>query len=214
MKYPFPHREVAGRIIDAKFPGTACQRLASVLERVANLEQTQLDADWASVTRKALLLAGGLKSELYETSHAFNDDNHCDLTTMLGNVMHEENASGLVKAISRQNQLGPHIQKASIPELGEGGSWSTCTNGCHVLPSPEDVAHVQFQSRVAFKLVWVPPEFKSFVLLDDDGKVLRKGTPTGQLPHISARKKNFELVRGGISGNQHTPTWPILCRGP
>lgn len=34
-----------------------------------------------------------------------------------------------------------------------GGSWSTCLIGCNQNP-PQDVAHVQFKSRIAFKLVW------------------------------------------------------------
>ena len=60
-------------------------------------------------------------------------------------------------------------QVASLPELGPGGSWSTCLdaqmrkecrrmpklrfsvlpgmNGCHLEP-PQDVAHVQFRSRL------------------------------------------------------------------
>jgi len=130
------------------------------------------------------------------TSHAFNDDNHCDLTTMRSDVSSNANADGAVAQISTKNQLGPHIQKASLPELGAGGSWSTCTNGAHLVP-PQDVAHVQFRSRVAFKLVWVPPAFKSFVLVDDEGKLLAQGTPQGSLPHERARQSNYRLVQGG-----------------
>jgi hypothetical protein len=48
---------------------------------------------------------------------------------------------------------GEGIRIASLPELGPGGSWTTCMLGCHHDP-PRDVAHVQFRSRVAFKLVW------------------------------------------------------------
>ena len=40
--------------------------------------------------------------------------------------------------------------------------------GCNSDP-PRDVAHVQFNSRIAFKLVWVPPNFEKFVLVDDNG---------------------------------------------
>ena len=61
----------------------------------------------------------------------------------------------------------------------------------------QDVAHVQFQSRIAFKLVWRPPEFSTFVLVDDEGKQLCGGTPTGQLPSLEARKANYALVKGG-----------------
>lgn len=39
--------------------------------------------------------------------------------------------------------------------------------GCNREP-PQDVAHVQFRSRIAFKLVWVPNDsFDAFVLVDD-----------------------------------------------
>merc|ERR1711957_466184 len=93
-------------------------------------------------------------------------------------------------------QLGPHIKNASLPELGEGGSWSTCTNGCNANP-PNDVAHVQFKCRVAFKLVWCPPNFNSFVLVDDEGEILKKGTPTGNLPHPQYRQRNYSLTEGG-----------------
>jgi len=34
---------------------------------------------------------------------------------------------------------------------------------------PNQVAHVQFRSRIAFKLVWVPPALETFVLVDDAG---------------------------------------------
>merc|ERR1712216_91068 len=104
--------------------------------------------------------------------------------------------SGEIRGIAMGNRLGPGIELASLPELGAGGSWSTCTNGCHSVP-PCDVAHTQFQSRIAFKLVWVPPNFSSFVLVDDEGSLLKRGTPTGVLPHPRARAANFELVRGG-----------------
>jgi hypothetical protein len=53
---------------------------------------------------------------------------------------------------------------------------------------------VQFRSRLAFKLVWVPPEFETFVLVDDDGKRLALGKPWGRLPALPYRQHNFELV--------------------
>lgn len=170
-------------------------RLVSVLARTHSLSAGDLDGDWQSV-RSKLLWCGGLKED-YSTSHAFNDDNHCDLTTMAVSVSHHHNQDGAVAGISRRNQLGPHIAAASLPELGSGGSWSTCTNGCHLIP-PNDVAHTQFQSRIAFKLVWCPPDFNSFVLVDDEGNLLKRGTPTGALPHLRSRQANFELVRGGL----------------
>ena len=41
-----------------------------------------------------------------------------------------------------------------------GGSWSTCMIGSNKSP-PQDVAHLQFKSRIAFKLVWSPPQFNT-----------------------------------------------------
>ena len=67
--------------------------------------------------------------------------------------------------------------------------------GCHVEP-PRDVAHVQFRSRIAFKMVWCPPEFDSFVLVDDFGKRLAYGKPSGALPALYERKQNFKAVAG------------------
>jgi len=179
--------------VDVDYPGTAVERLRSVLQNVALLKG-KLDGPWPEV-RSALLAAGGLKED-HSTSHAFNDDNHCDLTTMREDVSFNSNSKGAVAQISRQNVLGPHIRGASLPELGAGGSWSTCTNGAHLTP-PNDVAHVQFTSRIAFKLVWVPPSFDEFVLVDDDGQELQRGKPTGQLPPLILRQRNYELVKGG-----------------
>lgn len=189
-----------GLEVDTDFPGTAVQRLVTIQERVKSLTPDDLSADWEEVRRR-LLWAGGLRDlpnsrpgQGY-TGHAFNDDNHCDLTAMLGDVAHNEH-SGDIAGIARGNRLGPGIEMASLPELGPGGSWSTCTNGCHLEP-PQDVAHVQFRARVAFKLVWCPPEFGSFVLVDDLGTLLNYGSPSGQLPGQRARMGNYALTRGG-----------------
>jgi len=105
---------------------------------------------------------------------------------------------GSVKGIAVGNRLGNGIRIASLPELGPGGSWSTCALGCKHDP-PQDVAHVQFQSRVAFKLVWVPTDnFDSFVLVDDDGKLLAKGKPSSLegLPPLRERQMNYKIVEG------------------
>jgi hypothetical protein len=192
IEYPFESVTKNGMETDAQYPGTAVERLRSVLTRVRAIKS--LERPWPDV-RRILLAAGGLKED-YSTSHAFNDDNHCDLTTMIGDVSFNSNADGAVAMISRRNQLGPHIEKASLREHGPGGSWSTCTNGAHLTP-PSDVAHVQFSSRVAFKLVWVPPDFNQFVLVDDEGRELKRGKPTGNLPSLHARKGNYALVKGG-----------------
>ena len=172
----------------------------SVRSRVATLTKEDLNAEWADVRRK-LLWAGGLKDlpdsipgQGY-TGHAFNDYNHVDLTTMLDKVSHNTN-DGSVREIAVGNQLGPGIRIASLPELGPGGSWSTCANGSNQDP-PQDVAHVQFRSRIAFKLVWCPTAtFNTFVLVDDDGKELARGTPTGELPRLGQRQMNYKIVMG------------------
>lgn len=186
---------------DEQYPGTAVERLNSVLNRVAELAASsdELHGTWEEV-RKKLLWAGGLRDlpaarpgQGY-TGHSFNDYNHVDLTTMLDNTQDNLN-DGSVKKIAIGNQLGPGIRTASLSELGPGGSWTTCANGCNSNP-PNDVAHVQFRSRIAFKLVWVPTKnFDTFVLVDDSGKLLAKGTPVSGLPHINERQRNYLLVK-------------------
>ena len=56
---------------------------------------------------------------------------------MAGDVSHNEN-QGKVDGIHFQNRLGKGIEIASLPELGPGGSWSTCMMGCNSEP-PRDV---------------------------------------------------------------------------
>jgi len=173
-----------------------------VLQRVAQLTSEDLNGEWESV-RKKLLWAGGLKDlpnaspgQGY-TGHAFNDYNHVDLTTMNDVVSDNEN-DGTVKLIAVGNQLGAGIRIASIrEELGPGGSWSTCADNCRYDP-PRDVAHLQFRSRIAFKLVWVPNDhYDTFVLVDDSGKELARGTPAHNsgLPDIRQRRANYQLVQ-------------------
>eukprot|EP00931_Biecheleriopsis_adriatica_P101028 TRINITY_DN76255_c0_g1_i1.p1 TRINITY_DN76255_c0_g1~~TRINITY_DN76255_c0_g1_i1.p1 ORF type:complete len:212 (+),score=38.86 TRINITY_DN76255_c0_g1_i1:75-710(+) len=185
--------------VDPEYPGTSVERLRNIQARVKSLSPAQLSEQWEEV-RRQLLWAGGLKDLPHSvpgqgyTGHSFNDDNHCDLTPMLGEVAHNLN-SGEIRGIAVGNRLGPGIEIASLPELGQGGSWSTCTNGCHVEP-PQDVAHVQFRSRIAFKLVWAPPDFNSFVLVDDSGAYLNHGCPSGALPDLRMRMSNYQLVKG------------------
>jgi len=191
--------------VDTKYPGTAVQRLQSVHNRVAQLvsDNALQNKPWTEI-RRALLWAGGLKDLPHAipgqgyTGHSFNDFNHVDLTTM--NDDNSENLhDGSVQGIAVGNRLGPGIKIASIPELGPGGSWSTCAMGCHTDP-PNDVAHIQFRSRIAFKLVWVPNEnYDTFVLVDDDGKLLAVGRPEddGTLPSRREREMNWDIVRGG-----------------
>lgn len=188
--------------VDPVYPGTATQRLRSIHARVADLASTphSLDGDWEEV-RKKVLWAGGLRDLTGSrpgqgyTGHSFNDWNHCDLTAMRGQEAHNING-GAVEGIAQHNQLGPGIKIASLEELGPGGSWSTCMMGCDREP-PADVAHLQFKSRIAFKMVWVPPNFEEFVLVDDDGFLLAHGSPTGKLPDIRQRQANFRAVGKG-----------------
>lgn len=191
---------------DPEYPGTAVARMRAVRARVAQIAAAdKLNGEWEDV-RRELLWAGGLRDlpdaqpgQGY-TGHSFNDYNHVDLTTMLDDVSENTN-DGRVKGIAIGNRLGPGIRIASIPELGPGGSWSTCAMGCNTDP-PQDVAHVQFRSRIAFKLVWVPNDrYDTFVLVDDDGELLALGTPSDGppnygLPTLRQRKLNYALVRG------------------
>jgi len=189
---------------DQEYPGTAVQRLNAVQKRVNVIaEDGSLYGKWEDVRRR-LLWAGGLKDLTSSvpgqgyTGHSFNDWNHVDLTTMLDDEQENLN-NGLVKGIAIGNRLGPGIKIASLPELGPGGSWSTCAMGCNKDP-PSDVAHIQFKSRIAFKLVWVPnQDFDTFALVDDNGKLLAKGTPSdgpAGLPLRREREMNYQIMKG------------------
>lgn len=186
-------------IIDAEYPGTAVSRMNAIRQRTRSLTEAELSGEWEDVRRR-LLYAAGMK-DLPDaapgqgwTGHAFNDAIHVDATAMLGEVADNRN-DGRVAGIAVGNRLGAGIQIASIPDLGAGGSWSTCQLDTR-RGSTDDVAHGQFQSRIAFKLVWCAPNFDSFVLVDDDGALLAKGTPRGALPPLSERQENFRMVAG------------------
>jgi len=190
---------ISSPLHDAAYPGTAVERTLAARQRAASLNPAQLSGDWAHV-RRLLLWAAGLRDLPHvppgqgNTGHAFNDYNHCDVTCMVTNVVHNQN-TGQIPGIAYGNPLGRGIEAASLPELGPGGSWSTCMNGCSATP-PQDVAHVQFRSRIAWKLVWCPPAFDAFVLVDDDGNELTHGRPSGMLPPLGERHANFQLVAG------------------
>lgn len=191
------------QMYDQEYPGTAVQRLKAVHERVSLIAADgTLNGPWEEVRRR-ILWAGGLRDlpdavpgQGY-TGHSFNDWNHVDLTTMNDETADNLN-DGSVKGIAVGNRLGPGIRIASMPELGRGGSWSTCAMGCNQDP-PNDVAHIQFRSRIAFKLVWVPNEqYDTFILVDDDGKLLARGKPSDgpdNLPHIRERMKNYSIMK-------------------
>jgi hypothetical protein len=132
---------MATRTIDEKYPGTAVERMLAARERATSLSETDLSGEWESVRQKILWAAGlrdlkNVQPGRGYTGHAFNDSNHCDATTMLGEVAHNLNddGPGRVAGIAIGNRLGPGIEAASLPELGEGGTWSTCTNGCNLDP--------------------------------------------------------------------------------
>ena len=186
-------------VMDPVYPGTAVERRRNIVSRVKNLTEADLSQDW-EVVRQKLLWAGGLRDLPNAvpgrgyTGHSFNDYNHCDLTAMNGEDVHNEN-EGRVDGIAFGNKLGDGIKIASLEDLGPGGSWSTCMMGCHKEP-PQDVAHIQFRARIAFKLVWVPPAFTSFVLVGDEGELLGRGFPKGELPGLWDRSANFKLVSG------------------
>lgn len=183
--------------IDSQYPGTAVGRMLAARARASSLSTRDLSDKWPEVRRK-ILWAAGLKdittTKVGYTGHSFNDWNHVDATCMLGSVIHEEN-DGRVEGIAQRNPLGDGIQIASIPELGVGGSWSTCSLGAHHDP-PQDVAHIQFQSRIAFKLVWCVPDYTQFVLVDDDGALLTWGEPSGVLPALRERQRNYQHLLG------------------
>ena len=191
--------------VDPEYPGTAVARMLAARKRVSSFTDQDVNADWESV-RKKILWAGGLKDLPHSrpgqgyTGHSFQDYNHVDLTCMRDHVAHNENDGTVDRRIARGNQLGPGIRLASLPELGPGGSWSTCAVGCAATP-PQDVAHIQFRARIAFKLVWCPtvePAYATFVLVDDAGQELVRGTPQPHtsLPPLRERQRNYAIVAG------------------
>eukprot|EP01134_Creolimax_fragrantissima_P007269 CFRG7269T1 len=199
----------------SEYPGTSYARLKAIHARVAHVALTGgFSQDWVRVTRLRLLWAGGMKNlsgvavGWGYNGHSFNDFNHCDLTAMKLNVA-DNRHDGSVSGISRGNALGEGIRIASVSlhdmgiedskdygevEGDESGSWSTCMMGCNMIP-PNDVAHTQFRSRIAFKLVWCPPDFNTFILVDDEGNLLATGNPTGRLPPLQERTVNYDLVK-------------------
>ena len=89
----------APRVVDPLYPGTSVARLNAAHERIGSLKPEALTGEWEGV-RQQLLWCAGLKDlqnaapgQGY-TGHAFNDANHCDATTMLGDVSHNLNEAG------------------------------------------------------------------------------------------------------------------------
>ena len=45
--------------------------------------------------------------------------------------------------------------------------------------------------------VWCPQtSYQTFVLVNDDGKTLRRGRPRGAIPSLQQRVRNYDVVRG------------------
>lgn len=210
--------------LDPDYPGTAVERMQAVRQRAASLTPLELSRDWSTSVRPRLLWAAGLR-DLRDaapgqgyTGHAFNDAIHVDATAMRDEESDALN-DGRVRGIALGNRLGPGIAAASLTELGPGGSWSTCgldarqatssprpAEGTGMpagrLSPPQDVAHLQFRSRIAFKLVWVPDDYSRFLLVDDDGRLLATGAPTGRLPALEERQANYAMVAGSKYGSE------------
>jgi len=212
--------------LDPDYPGTAVERMQAVRQRAASLTPLELSRDWSTSVRPRLLWAAGMR-DLRDaapgqgyTGHAFNDAIHVDATAMRDEESENLNG-GQVRGIALGNRLGPGIAAASLTELGPGGSWSTCGVDARQATSspmssprpaaelqlarlgpPQDVAHLQFRSRIAFKLVWVPDDYSRFLLVDDDGRLLATGAPTGRLPALEERQANYAMVAGSKYGSE------------
>jgi len=171
---------------DPEYPGTSLERLENIQKRIKGLKQKSFSVDWDSV-RALLLWAGGISKKKPDVNEnvdldmegmiagAFNDYKSVDMTPSLGAV--------LPKGV----KLG-HLEHATATELGRGTSWVT--------DGARDDAHTRYRSRIAFKLVWCPPSFNSFVLVDDSGAYLNHGTPIGStLPDLSIREANYNAVK-------------------
>lgn len=185
------HRTVALAATEVDFPGTAVDRLGAAVERAKDL-QGRLDADFETA-RSLLVDACGLRGP--RTGHCFTDATHVDCCTMVDDVADELNG-GRSPGIHPANFLGDAIRDSVNPDLGIGGSWCTCQHGVAL---GRDVCHAQFQSKVAFKLVWCPSadgQHSSFALVDEDGHKIAGGQPQGALPPLSHRRANWEMVQG------------------
>ena len=81
---------------DPQYPGTAVERMHTARIRAKSLSKEQLSGEWEEV-RRHLLWAAGLRDlpnapiGRGNTSHAFNDYNHCDATCMLPEMAYNQN---------------------------------------------------------------------------------------------------------------------------
>ena len=91
----------------------------------------------------------------------------------------------------------PHRRTAAPPHC------DTHRRTCCTCRSARSVPRrLQFRSRIAFKLVWVPDDYSRFVLVDDDGRLLATGAPSGRLPALEERQANYAMVAGSKYGRE------------
>lgn len=171
-------------------------RRAAVKNAAAALTPAQLSGSFAA-TQKMLVGACGMRwlptADVGKgrNSHCFADFNHVACCVMPDGSQDKEN-QGQVQGIAIGNQLGEGIRAASSPALPAGGSWCTCA-----LSVPQDVCHAQFHAYTGFYLVWCPQkDFKTFVLVDDAGKLLTCGAPSAALPAYSERSRGYMMFEG------------------
>ena len=56
---------------------------------------------------------------------------------------------------------------------------------------------LQFKSKIAFKLIWLPSDFDEFVLVDDDGTILKRGRNLNkEFPPKRERMMNWRVANG------------------
>ena len=76
-------------------------------------------------------------------------------------------------------------------------------HACRLDPIAQDVAHVQFRSRIAFKMVWCPPSFSSFnVMLSPPGPLMLP-PPSCAAPSLSLDVENFSGRGPGEGAPRH-----------
>ena len=93
---------------------------------------------------------------------------------------------GSVRGIAVGNQLGEGIRAASFTRRRARRTVHMMTYRSAPIKNPAARRrHVQFQSKIAWKLVWVPGElgdFSRFVLVDDAGTSLTPASQPGTSP--------------------------------
>ena len=103
-----------------------------------------------------------------------------------------------------------HLQVTPPPHRRTAHRRTAAPPHCHTFrsahlplcPLPTALRRLQFRSRIAFKLVWVPDDYSRFLLVDDDGRLLATGAPTGRLPALEERQANYAMVAGSKYGRE------------